>query len=104
MSLVLSYDLMHLTHGMCGASHAAMLGHDFMKITRDCIRLIQDHFSAENIGRAHFYGLLLYCYLWHHPYGNDKPYFLLCKVYPNGLRLCMIYPRWAKDCDDLPHP
>ena len=95
---------MHLTHGMCGVSHAAMLGRDFMKLIRDCIRLIQDHFSTENIGRAHFYGLLLYCCLWHHPYGNAKPYFLLCKVYPDGLWLCMIYPRWAKDCNDLPHP
>ena len=88
----------------CVVSPTTMLGCDFMKLTRDYIRLIQDHFSAENIGRAHFYGLLLYCYLWIHPYGNDKPYFLLCKVYPNGLWLCMICPRWAKDYDDLPHP
>ena len=95
---------MHLTHGMCGVSHVAMLGRDFMKLTCDCIRLIQDHFFAENIDRAHFYGLFLYCYLWRHPYGNAKPYFLLCKVYPNGLWLCMICPRWTKDCDDLPHP
>ena len=85
VSLMLSYDLMHLTHGMCSVSHAAMLSRNFKKLTCDCIRLIQDHFSTENIGRAHFYGLLLYCYLWRHPYGNAKPYCLLCKVYPNGL-------------------
>ena len=52
VSLMLSYDLMHLTRGMCGVSHAAMLGHDFMKLTRDYLRLIQDHFSAENEGHA----------------------------------------------------
>ena len=52
---------MHLNRGMCGVSYAAMLGRDFMKLTRDCIRLIQDHFSAENIGRVHFCGLLLEC-------------------------------------------
>ena len=50
MSLMLSCDLMHLTRGMCGVSHVGMLGHDFMKLIRDCIRLVQDHFSAENIG------------------------------------------------------
>ena len=61
MSLILSCDLMHLTCGMCGVSHVAMLGRDFMKLTRDYIRLIQDYFSTENIGRAHFHGLLLDC-------------------------------------------
>ena len=61
MSLLLSCDLMHLTRGMCGVSHAAMLGCDFMKLTRDCIRLIQDHFASENTGRVHLCGLLLDC-------------------------------------------
>ena len=85
MSLLSSRDLMHLTLGMCGVSHASMLGRDFMKLTRHCIRLIQDHFSAENIGRFQLCGLLLDFYLWHHPSGDAKPYLLLCKVYPNGL-------------------
>ena len=52
MSLLLSCDLMHLTHGMCGVSHVAMLGRDFMKLTHECIRLIQDHFSTKNIGHV----------------------------------------------------
>ena len=52
---------MHLTHGMCGVSPISMLGRGFMNMTRDCIRLIQDHFSAKNIGRVHFYGILLDC-------------------------------------------
>ena len=43
---------MHLTRGMCGVSLLAMLG-------RDYIRLIQDHFAAENIGRVHLCGILL---------------------------------------------
>ena len=61
VSLMLSCDLMHLTRGMCGVSHAAMLGLEFMKLTCDYIRLIQDHFSAENIGRVQFCGILLHC-------------------------------------------
>ena len=76
---------MHLTHGMCGVSHVAMLGRDFMKLTHDCIRLIQDHFAAENICCVHLCGLLLDCYLWRHPSGDAKPYLCPCKVYPNGL-------------------
>ena len=59
VSLLLSCDLMHQTHGMCGVSHVAMLGRDFMKLTCDYIRLIQDHFSSENIGCVNFRGLLL---------------------------------------------
>ena len=65
---------MHMTHGMCGVSPVAMLGHDFMKLTRDCIRLIQDHFSAENIGRVQFCTILLDCYLWPHPSRDAKPF------------------------------
>ena len=61
MSLLLSCDLMHLTHGMCGVSCVAMLGQDSMKLTGDCFRLIQDHFSADNIGRVQFCGILLDC-------------------------------------------
>ena len=74
VSLLLSRDLMHLTHGMCGVSPISMLAYEFMKLTLDCIRLIEDHFSAENIARVQFYGLLLDCYLWRHPSGDAKPY------------------------------
>ena len=56
VSLLLSCDLMHLTHGMCGVSSVAMLDRDSMKMTHDCFRLIQDHFCAENIGRVSFVG------------------------------------------------
>ena len=89
---------MHLTRGMCGVSHAAMLGRDFMKLTHDGIRLIQDHFVLISIGFSCtvIFGII--------PMGMSQPYFSLCKVYPNGLWLCMIFPRWAKDYDDLPHP
>ena len=59
VSLLLRYDLMHLTRGMCGVSPAAMLGRDFMKLTHDCIRLIQYHFSTKNIPCVQFCGLLL---------------------------------------------
>ena len=59
VSLLLSCDLMHMTHGMCGVSTIAMLDRDFMKLTHDCIRLIEDHFVVENIGHVHFCGLLL---------------------------------------------
>ena len=61
MSLLLSHDLMHLTRGLCGVSPTTMLGRDFMKLTHDCIRLIQDHFSAENIGHVQFFGIVLDC-------------------------------------------
>ena len=61
VSVLQSCDLLHLTHGMCGVSLVAMLGHAFMKITHDCIRLIQDHFFAENIGHVHLCGILLDC-------------------------------------------
>ena len=61
MSLLLSCDLMHMTRGTCGVSPTAMLGHDFMKLTCDYIRLIQDNFAAENIGYVHFCGILLDC-------------------------------------------
>ena len=61
MFLLLSCDLMHLTHGMCGVSLASMLGCDFMKLTCDCIRLIQDYFAAGNIGYVHLCGILLDC-------------------------------------------
>ena len=49
---------MHLTCGMCGVSLPAMMGRDFMELTRDYIRLIQDHFSTKNICRLHFSFLL----------------------------------------------
>ena len=61
MSLLVSCDLMHLTHGMCGFSHNSMLGREFMNLTRDCVRLIEDHFVAENIGCVHFCGIFLDC-------------------------------------------
>ena len=61
VSLLLSCDLMHLTHGMCGVSPIAMLVRDSMKLTRDYFRLIQDHFSAENIGCVQLCGILLDC-------------------------------------------
>ena len=61
VSLLLSCDLMHLTHGLCGVSSIAMLDRDSMKLTHDYFRLIQDHFSVENIGCVQFYGILLDC-------------------------------------------
>ena len=61
MSLLLSCDLMHMTHGMCGVSPVSMLGRDFMNLARAYIRLIQDHFSAENIGRVQLCVILLDC-------------------------------------------
>ena len=60
-SLLLRCDLMHLTHGMCGVSFVAMLGRESMKLTYDYFRLIQDHFSAENIAHVQFCGILLDC-------------------------------------------
>ena len=45
--LLLSCDLMHMTHGMCGVSPVAMMCHEFMQLTHDYIRLTQDHFSPE---------------------------------------------------------
>ena len=59
MSRLLSCDLMNLIHGICGVSLVAMLGRDFMKLTCDYIRLIQDHFTAKNIVHVHFCGILL---------------------------------------------
>ena len=61
VSLLLRCDLMHMTHGMCGVSPIAMLAHEFMKLTYDCISLMQYHYFAENIDHVQFRGILLDC-------------------------------------------